>query len=32
MATLGIKVTLVEARKEVLGFLDHERRSVPLRN
>src|SRR4051812_6250532 len=24
MATLGIKVTLVEARKEVLGFLDHE--------
>jgi NAD(P) transhydrogenase len=24
MAMLGIKVTLVEARKEVLGFLDHE--------
>ena len=24
MSTLGVKVTLVEARKEVLGFLDHE--------
>src|SRR5258706_472840 len=24
MQTLGVKVTLVEARKEVLGFLDHE--------
>src|SRR5258706_589412 len=24
MSMLGIKVTLVEARKEVLGFLDHE--------
>jgi len=24
MATLGVKVTLVEGRNEVLGFLDHE--------
>jgi len=24
MATLGVKVTLVEGRREVLGFLDHE--------
>ncbi len=24
MATLGVKVTLVEGRQEVLGFLDHE--------
>jgi NAD(P) transhydrogenase len=24
MATLGVKVTLVEARRELLGFIDHE--------